>query len=403
MRMLQVLAVCVAGCSLGCSSIALAEAVHFGSVKLGKRTKASVKILIPYATRLSAISVRTEGAENLDFTNVGKGSCRTTRFYAAGSFCTVRVSFSPKYAGPRYGAVVLADNKGLVIATQYLDGAGLGRSAPLMQETQRSISGFKSPAGIAVDAAGNLYVADYNSKKVYKETPLPSGEYYQTVVAGAVTPVRVVAVDGGGNVYFDGLGSVAKQSLQQSGSFQESAVGGFMGASGGLAVDGAGNVYAADYNYSKLYKHTLQAHGNYTRSLIRDGFHDPLGLAVDGNGTLYVAVLSDKKVYKETLSGASYIESSIGGPFTAPQGVAVDGNGNVYVSDFATGEVYKETLKDGNYTQSIVASGVGASYVAVDRAGNIFVSDSSGGKVMKIPFENHPPTPSPWWRRVAHP
>lgn len=72
MRMLQVLAVCVAGCSLGCSSIALAEAVHFGSVKLGKRTKASVKILIPYATRLSAISVRTEGAENLDFTNVGK-------------------------------------------------------------------------------------------------------------------------------------------------------------------------------------------------------------------------------------------------------------------------------------------------------------------------------------------
>jgi len=393
MRTLRVLAGWLSGCLIGCGSTAWAAAVDFGTVELGKRSTERVTITIPYATRLGRIVVRTEGVESLDFADTGKGSCRTTRLYSAGGFCTVRVSFSPGYAGPRYGAVVVADTKGRVMATEYLSGTGVGSQAGIAQEMQRSITGFKSPDGIAVDAAGNVYVADYNASKVYKETPLPSGDYYRTLVAGSFTPVRVVAVDGGGNVFFDGLSGVAKETLQPSGRFQESAVGGFMGAPGGLAVDAAGNVYVSDSNFGKLYKHTFLPDGSYTRTVIRDELHGALGVAVDGSGNVYVAGQVDRKIYKETLSGESYIESSIDGPFTAPQGVAVDGNGNVYVSDFGTGEVYKETLKDGSYVQSVVASGMGAGYVAVDRAGSLYVSDVNEGKVMKLPIEGSPIPP----------
>src|ERR1700722_7320529 len=65
------------------------------------------------------------GSPNLDFADAGGDSCAINQSYAANATCTVNVSFVPRFAGTRYGAVVLSDASG-VLATLFVEGTGLG-------------------------------------------------------------------------------------------------------------------------------------------------------------------------------------------------------------------------------------------------------------------------------------
>ena len=76
----------------------------------------------------SAVVV-TEGAAGLDFADATSGTCDTngTSFvYGTGATCTVNVIFTPGYPGTRYGAVLLEDESGNILATAYLYGTGTG-------------------------------------------------------------------------------------------------------------------------------------------------------------------------------------------------------------------------------------------------------------------------------------
>src|SRR5580704_10367393 len=93
---------------------AVAQA-NLGSVKVGSVTTDSVTVTMTATGTLGTISVRTMGAEDLDFTNAGGGTCAAGTVYSTGSFCTVRVEFKPRLAGQRRGAVVLLDQNNSVI------------------------------------------------------------------------------------------------------------------------------------------------------------------------------------------------------------------------------------------------------------------------------------------------
>ena len=114
------------------------------------------------------VQVLTQGYSGYAFKNAGTGTCSSGSYTS----CTVNVTFSAAYAGLRQGAVVLEDTGGNVIATAYIYGVGQGPQIAFNPGTQSSIvSGATDPQAVAVDRAGNVYIADNGTNTVFEIAP----------------------------------------------------------------------------------------------------------------------------------------------------------------------------------------------------------------------------------------
>jgi hypothetical protein len=141
---------------------------NFGSVNIGSPSSKLSLIFrndTYYSVAMGTPVVVTQGVVGLDFADAGTGSCTTngpTYNYSDGEACTVDVIFTPMHAGSRYGAVELMNGSGNVVATAYLQGTGLGPQVgfPPGAQSQLSLPNVTSPSAVAVDAAGNLYIAE---------------------------------------------------------------------------------------------------------------------------------------------------------------------------------------------------------------------------------------------------
>jgi hypothetical protein len=141
--------------------------VNFGSVAVGA-TGPVLTLYFTFTTGGSGItaSVLTQGATGLDFADAGGGTCDTngtSYAYSTGDTCSVNVSFLPKHPGPRYGAVNLLNGSGGVIATAYLYGTGTGPQIVYSSnraQIEVGTASYLMPTGVAVDASGNVYLAD---------------------------------------------------------------------------------------------------------------------------------------------------------------------------------------------------------------------------------------------------
>lgn len=322
-------------------------AADFGSVNVGVGSSPiTVTFTFDSAATIAAPSVVTQGAAGLDFADAGTGTCTTngtTHTYSAGDTCTVDVTFTPKNPGTRYGAAVLRDNSGNVIATGYVQGTGIGSQvsfSPGMQ-SMLSLSGFTSPFAVAADSAGNLYIAN-----------------------------AVLA--------YDPQNAVVKETWNGSG-YKASTIATGLGWPSGLAVDGAGNVYIADQDNFTVYKETLALDGTYAQSIVDDTLGTVGGIAVDGSGNVYVG-RGAIGVEKETLSGSTYTRSEIF--YFATDAIAVDGAGNLYLDDLSHARVVKETPSGAGYTESIIASGFELLRFAMDTLGNIYFPN--GSQIQKL-------------------
>ena len=139
-----------------------------------------VTVTFSTAGTLSSTAVLTQGATGLDFANAGAGTCTVNTAYTAGQTCTVNVTFKPRFAGTREGAVVLKDGSGNVLATSYLQGTGMGPQINFLPNAEivvaNASAGLAAPYAMAVDGSGNIYVADVGANAVFKET-LSAGTY----------------------------------------------------------------------------------------------------------------------------------------------------------------------------------------------------------------------------------
>jgi hypothetical protein len=162
----------------------LSAQTNFGSVAIGSTTTATVTVKFSTAETLGKISVRSGGAENLDFTAGTGGSCTTGTTYAVGDTCTVTVKFSPKYAGTRPGAVVLEDSTtaGNTLGTAYLQGNGIASQIAFLSTGQSSVVDESVDAfygAIAADGSGNIYLwgrsSTLNQQALLKDTPSSNG------------------------------------------------------------------------------------------------------------------------------------------------------------------------------------------------------------------------------------
>ncbi len=265
------------------------------------------------------------------------------------------------------------------------------------------------PRGIAVDTSGNIYIADSQNARVRKisggsiSTVAGSGTAGYGGDGGAATAAQLyvpigVAVDAGGNLYIADftnnrvrkvsggtITTVAGNGLAGYSGDGRAAVNAMLNGPTDVAVDSNGNLYIADLNNDVVREvsagNIMTVAGNGLPGVGGDGgpataalVGNPTGVAVDSAGNLYVASGSAtvRKVYANTgfittiagngtrgYSGDG--GSALLGEFNAPVSVAVASNGNVYVADSANNAI--RLLINGGYQLSIAAAVNVASYL----------------------------------------
>ncbi len=297
---------------------------------------------------------------------------------------------------------------------------------------------FGSPTGIAVDGAGTVYVADSATNSV--STVSPTGVVSK--LAGSSTPgyadgaggtarfsgLGGLAVDSAGNVYVADTGNFAIRKITSAGVVS-TLVGSGPNSSGfvdggalaarltqptGVALDGAGNVFVMDGNairkisatgtLSTLAGDPTAGYADGTGTAARFSF--PIGIVVDKSGNVAVADRDNRAVrivspsgVVTTLAGQGPAAGLIDGTgtvarFYTPVDVATDASGNVYVADQDNHAIRKitpsgavTTLAGGGGAGNLDATGTAARFtaptrVATDNIGNVYAVDN--GTVRKI-------------------
>ena len=257
---------------------------------------------------------------------------------------------------------------------------------------------FNYPVGLAVDSSNNLYVTDQVNSTIRKLTPAGTNWVVSTIAGvagyygtnnGTGSSARFyypagIAVDSACIVYVaDQVNSTIRKLAPVGTNWVVSTIAGLAGSPGGangtntasrfywpgdIAVDSSTNLYVADTFNSTIRK--LSPVGtNWVVTTIAgqlgfpgsaDGtnnaaqFNGPTALAVGGGGDLYVADTYNSTIRKLTSVGTNWVVNTIGGlagssgatdgtnstsRFDYPQGVAVDNNGSVYVADTANATV----------------------------------------------------------------
>jgi len=235
-------------------------------------------------------------------------------------------------------------------------------------------SGFSSPEGVAVDAAGNVYVADKANNAVKK---IPVGGGAPVIIGSGFSSPVAVAVDAFGNVYVADGGSNSVKEIPVGGDAPVTLASGFSELTG-VAVDAAGNVYVVDYAASMVME--IPAGGGVPFA-IGSGFNFPYGVAVDPIGNVYVADEGNNAVKKIPVGGGAPV--TIGSGFSFPFSVAIDQMGNVDVADY--GNTAVKQIPVGGGAPVVLSNAFSSPYgVAADGAGNVCVADAGNTAVQEV-------------------
>ena len=252
---------------------------------------------------------------------------------------------------------------------------------------------LRTPVALALDAMGNLYIAEWLGQRVRRVDPM-----------GVITTVA-----GTGQRGFSGDGGPAAQAQ--------------LFAPVGLALDGAGNLYIADRLNARIRRVDLSGVittivGTGERSFGGDGgpateatMSSPWGLALDGMGNLYIADRFDHRIRRVDPSGTITTVAGTGergsggdgGPATeaqlnSPYGVALDPAGNLYIADRSNRRVRR--VDPAGTIETVVGSGdwgfsgdggpataarlVVATAVAVGHDGSLYVADEFNHRVRQV-------------------
>jgi sugar lactone lactonase YvrE len=258
---------------------------------LATNTGVSLVFLFDSTVTLGNPAVLTQGRPNLDFQDTRQGLCTYQSngpVFAAGQACSLNVGFTPRWAGTRYGAVVLQNSSGNALASGYVYGTGVGPEMTFSPATPYLVSsGLPSPGGVVVDGTGNIFLAESDRGLVYKGTR-SGASYALTEVASRLNHPTAVALDGKGSLYVAATSTVYEET-PAGGSWVQSTPVSLAGELTGFAVDGSGNLYVTSSVSGDVHKETLHIDGTYVESGLGYGISHPAGVAVDGQGNVYVA------------------------------------------------------------------------------------------------------------------
>lgn len=252
---------------------------------------------------------------------------------------------------------------------------GQAANASLWLETRPGVP--SSARGIAVDAQGNLFVADMVNQRIRK---IASSGFISSVAGGG--------------------------SFTSSQGDGGPALGAFLNSPNGVAVDSSGNLFIADYFGGRVRK--VDPSGII--STVTATVSTPDSLAVDAAGNLYISDNQGYRITKVTPAGVATVVAGTGSPSSpsndgvlattarvCPRGVAVDRNGNLYIADTCGYRIRRvgadgiiQTVAGtgtagvsgdgGPATQSAISQDLHG--VAVDQAGNLYFAD--GQRIRKV-------------------
>lgn len=265
---------------------------------------------------------------------------------------------------------------------------------------------FNSPAGVAIDSSGNLYVADILNQTIREVSPVGTNWVVSTICGLAGFPGSS-----------DGTNTDAQFDRPND-----------------VAVDRAGTLFVADH-----YNHTIRKivsmgtnwvvttiagsaglHGSADGTNSNARFWSPTGIAVDGNDHLYVTDTANFTVREVVPVGTNWVVSTIAGSvppgsdpvpgfldgtngdaeFDFPYGIAADSSNRLFVADWGNNAIRQIVSVGTDWVVTTIAgtSGVMGSAdgpgalatfnfpndLCVDQAGNIYVTDQQSDTIRKI-------------------
>ena len=353
-------------------------AADLGAVQVGNTSSAPVQVTFTFNSAVNLdqttpFNVLTQGVTGLDFTvtNGSTGNCSGS--YSYGNSCTVSVTFSPHFAGTRYGAVVLYGPSG-PIATANLYGFGIAPQLAFSPGARSLMaSGVNKPWALTVDAGGTVFVTS-NQDGAVEKIALSNGSYSAPapIFSGLASPTGV-ALDGSGNIFVADSSLGIIKAVPSQGTYTPTSIAGINGLAG-IAVDQFGNLYSADASTGAVYKETL-SNGSYTQTAIGTGLINPTGIVVDGNGNVFVTEYGRGTVDKLTPFNGSYSQAVVDSGFSHPEGIALDASGSLYISSADVSSLYKETpTSNGSYSRSAIATNINPQpwWATIDASGNLY-------------------------------
>jgi len=275
----------------------------------------------------------------------------------------------------------------LAIAGQTLTVTQAGSTYVAANQVTTLVSlGQSVPTSVAVDGAGNVYIADFGVTETSSATIkqwTPASNTLSTLVSTGLTGFCGVAVDGVGNVYIADSGNSAIKKWTVASNTVSTLVSSGLNGPYSVAVDAAGNVYIADTSNNAI-KEWLAVNGTVT-TLVSSNLDYPEGVAVDEAGNVYIADFSNNTIKEWTVVNNTVTTLAS----ASSSAVAVDGAGNAYYLDlnFFNNVIKEWTAASGTVT-TLVSSGLGgptAYGVAVDGTGNVYIADSWNHAIKELP------------------
>jgi sugar lactone lactonase YvrE len=289
-----------------------------------------------------------------------------------------------------------------------------------------------NPSGLALDSTGRLYIADTDNNRIRRVAngvittvagcagaQCTSGDVLAATTAQLNAP-QAVAVDSAGNLYIadTNIGLIRKVTNGVIATVTSTD----LNTPVGLAFDSAGDLYIADMGFSRIVRIangvSTTVAGNGTLGFSGDGgpassaaLNHPQAVAVDSAGNVYIADSGNNVIRKvangmiSTIAGEGTGPIGDNGPAIAaslsfPSGVALDSAGDLYIADDADYRLRKVTNgtittvagngtlgfsgDSGLATNAELNSGFGWTQTAVDSAGNLYIADAFNNRVRKV-------------------
>ena len=387
----------------------------FPATPVGNTATASVSVLLPSGGTVNTVEVLTMGVPNLDYTAASGGGSCSGQTFGANQSCSVSVVFGPQYPGVRNGAVVLLGSGNAVLGTTFLTGIGQGGLAIAVPGTISIAAGTEGqwtqlgdnqlatqadlylPSGLALDGAGDLFIADSNHNRV------------REVIANGANKGNIITVAGDGDAGYNASATVAIDAP--------------LNIPTSVAIDGAGNLYIADTNNNVIREVNLAlgtistVAGNAQPGFSGDGgaatsamLNSPRGVSVDAAGNLYIADTGNDVIREvsggqiNTVAGQGTVAGNTGDSglavqalLNAPYAVTFDPSGNMYIADSGNNRVrvvHGRSIYEfaGNGTAGYAGdNGFATSAeldapfgVSSDAAGNVYIADARNYVVRRV-------------------